>query len=74
MTEAERVIEILQLKSLDLEGGYYLQTYKSEVSTAIYYFLTSVPQSWASTLLSLYGDGGMNYFINTPISKTELLT
>jgi len=47
MLDAEGVIALLQLKPLAFEGGYYQQTYKSDFGTAIYYFLTSVPQSFS---------------------------
>lgn len=39
--DARELIDTLDLKPLEFEGGYYRETYRSESSTAIYYLLTA---------------------------------
>ncbi len=39
--EADALIAKLGLKPLEIEGGYFVETYRSSYSTAIYYLLTA---------------------------------
>lgn len=38
---SQELIDALDLRPLEFEGGYYRETYRTEASTAIYYLLTA---------------------------------
>ena len=40
MLTAKQVQELLKLRPLEVEGGYFAESYRSALSSAIYYMLT----------------------------------
>lgn len=84
----EKIIEILELEPLPIEGGLYLQTYVSSemipkkhlpdryatdkpFGTAIYYFITSNPDSFSS-LHMLPTDEIWHFYLGDPVELSEL--
>jgi predicted cupin superfamily sugar epimerase len=84
----ERIIKILQLEPLPIEGGLFRQTYVSSESikkehlpdrygsdkafgTAIYYLLTSDPDSF-SALHMLPTDEIWHFYLGDPVEMLEL--
>ena len=80
---AERIIEILDLKPLPVEGGYYRETYRSAevislpgryngtrlTGSAIYYLIT--PETFSS-LHKLAGDEIFHFYLGDPVEMLQL--
>ena len=75
---AEQLIAALQLRPLPLEGGYYRETYRSDlhlpnsgksVCTAIYYLLT--PDT-CSALHRLPADEVYHFYLGDPVEMLQL--
>jgi predicted cupin superfamily sugar epimerase len=45
---AARLIELLRLEPLPIEGGHFRQTWRSDAGTAIYYLLSDDPDSFSA--------------------------
>src|SRR6185436_19618827 len=45
---AARLIELLRLEPLPVEGGHFRQTWRPDAGTAIYYLLTDDPDSFSA--------------------------
>ena len=83
--DAQAIIELLKLKPLPIEGGYFRQTYAAErtidpgpahghprpISTAIYYLLTAEPQSF-SALHRLPTDEVFHFYLGSPVEMLLL--
>ncbi len=77
MTNAARLIELLGLQPLPLEGGYFRETYRSAVpfsgsksaGTAIYYLLT--PET-CSALHRLPTDEVFHLYLGGPVRMLQL--
>jgi predicted cupin superfamily sugar epimerase len=66
---AEQLIAFLDLKPLPREGGYYRETYRSPLSTAMYYLLT--PDT-CSALHRLPGDEVYHFYLGDPVEMLLL--
>lgn len=74
---ATSIIELLDLKPLPFEGGYYRETYRSDerfqhkrsLSTAIYYLLT--PET-RSTMHRLPADEMFHFYLGDPVAMLRL--
>lgn len=88
MLTAERLIELLELSPLPVEGGYFRQTWRSEetiasralparygraktLGTAIYYLLTSDPDSF-SALHRLPTEEVYHFYLGDPVEMLLL--
>jgi hypothetical protein len=81
--EADFLMELLNLRPLPMEGGYFVETYRStetvsaalrkdqdrSISTAIYYLLT--PESF-SALHKLPTDEIYHFYLGDPVEMLEL--
>jgi predicted cupin superfamily sugar epimerase len=66
---AADVIELLALQPLTFEGGYFRETYRSDFSTAIYFFLT--PDTF-SALHMLPSDEVYHFYAGDPVELVLL--
>lgn len=73
MLDAKELIELLHLKPLVFEGGFYRQTYSSESGTAIYFLLTDEPRSF-SVLHTLPHDEIWHFYAGSPVDLLVLYT
>jgi hypothetical protein len=64
MLSAQQIIERLGLAPLPVEGGFFKETYRSTISTAIYYLLTP---STCSLLHRLSGDEVYHFYLGDPV-------
>lgn len=69
MPTANDLIAALQLQPLPLEGGYYRETYRSPLSTAIYYLLTP---STFSAMHRLPSDEIFHFYSGSPVQMLQL--
>ena len=71
MLTAEKIIHLLELKPLPVEGGYYRETYRSgsSLATAIYYLLT--PDTF-SALHRLRSDEIYHFYLGDPVEMLLL--
>jgi uncharacterized protein len=63
---AARLIELLRLEPLPVEGGHFRQTWRSAAGTAIYYLLTDDPDSF-SALHRLPTDEIYHFYLGDPV-------
>jgi len=68
MLTAKQVQELLKLRPLEVEGGYFAESYRSALSSAIYYMLT--PDTF-SAMHRLKGDEVYHFYLGDPV---EMLT
>ena len=66
---AADVIRILALVPLPGEGGYFRETYRSALSTAIYYLLT---RDSFSAIHRLPGDEVFHFYLGDPVEMLQL--
>ena len=66
-----RLIELLRLERLPVEGGHYRQTWRSEAGTAIYYLLSDDPDSF-SALHRLPTDEIYHFYLGDPVEMLML--
>jgi predicted cupin superfamily sugar epimerase len=87
MLTASQMIELLDLQPLPVEGGHFRQTYRSRasvpaalapgdpgvrpMSTAIYYLLTSSPDSF-SAIHRLPSDEIYHFYLGDPVEMLQL--
>lgn len=67
---AEEVKILLKLQPHQNEGGFFVETYRSEYSTAIYYLLT--PETF-SALHRLPHDEIYHFYLGDPVELLQLL-
>lgn len=67
---AEEVKDLLKLQPHQNEGGFFVETYRSEYSTAIYYLLT--PETF-SALHRLPHDEIYHFYVGDPVELLQLL-
>ena len=71
MLTASRLIELLRLEPLPIEGGHFRQTWRSPAGTAIYYLLTDDPDSF-SALHRLPTDEVYHFYLGDPVEMLML--
>jgi len=69
MLTAKQVQELFKLQPLQPEGGYFAETYRSPLSTAIYYMLT--PDTF-SAMHRLKGDEIYHFYLGDPVEMLML--
>lgn len=69
MLTAKQVQELFKLQPLQPEGGYFAETYRSPLSTAIYYMLT--PDTF-SAMHRLKGDETYHFYLGDPVEMLML--
>jgi predicted cupin superfamily sugar epimerase len=69
MLTAKQVQELLTLQPLEVEGGYFSESYRSPYSTAIYYMLT--PETF-SAMHRLRGDEVYHFYLGDPVEMLML--
>ena len=69
MLTAKQVQELFKLQPLQPEGGYFAETYRSPLSTAIYYMLT--PDTF-SAMHRLRGDEIYHFYLGDPVEMLML--
>lgn len=69
---AKQIINLLDLKPLPVEGGFYKETFQGEngLYSAIYYLIT--PDSWSS-FHRLSGDELFHFYLGDPVDMLLLL-
>jgi predicted cupin superfamily sugar epimerase len=68
---AARVVELLGLAPLPVEGGLYRETWRSPAGSAIYYLLTAEPGSF-SALHRLPTDEVYHFYLGDPVEMLML--
>lgn len=68
---APRLIELLGLAWLPVEGGHYKETWRSPAGSAIYYLLTDEPDSF-SALHRLPTDELYHFYLGDPVDMLML--
>lgn len=71
MLTAARLIELLGLEPLPVEGGHYRETWRSPAGSAIYYLLTDEPDSF-SALHRLPTDEVYHFYLGDPVEMLML--
>jgi predicted cupin superfamily sugar epimerase len=71
MLTAARLIELLRLEPLPIEGGHFRQTWRSAAGTAIYYLLSDDPDSF-SALHRLPTDEVYHFYLGDPVEMLML--
>ncbi len=69
MLTAKQVQELFKLQPLQPEGGYFAESYRSPLSTAIYYMLT--PDTF-SAMHRLKGDEIYHFYLGDPVEMLML--
>ena len=69
MLTAKQVQELFKLQPLEPEGGYFAETYRSPLSSAIYYLLT--PETF-SAMHRLKGDEIYHFYLGDPVEMLML--
>jgi len=69
MLTAKQVQEFFKLQPLQPEGGFFAETYRSALSTAIYYMLT--PDTF-SAMHRLKGDEIYHFYLGDPVEMLLL--
>jgi len=69
MLTAKQVQEFFKLRPLQPEGGYFAESYRSPLSTAIYYMLT--PDTF-SAMHRLKGDEIYHFYLGDPVEMLML--
>ena len=69
MPTAAEIIHMLDLQPLPLEGGFFRETYRSPLKTAIYYLLT--PKTF-SALHKLPSDEIYHFYLGDPVEMLQL--
>jgi len=69
MLTAKQVQELFHLQPLQPEGGYFAETYRSALSSAIYYLLT--PDTF-SAMHRLEGDEVYHFYLGDPVEMLML--
>lgn len=69
MLSATEIIRMLELKPHPNEGGFFRETYRSPLSTAIYYLLT--PETF-SAMHKLPGDEIFHFYLGDPVEMLQL--
>ena len=69
MLTAKQVQELFKLQPLEPEGGWFAETYRSPVSSAIYYLLT--PDTF-SAMHRLKGDEIYHFYLGDPVEMLLL--
>ena len=67
--DAREIIEALNLKPHPLEGGFYIETHRSKLTTAIFYLLT--PESF-SEMHRLESDEIFHFYLGDPVEMLQL--
>ncbi len=65
----QELIDALDLRPLEFEGGYYRETYRSDASTAIYYLLTI---ETFSAMHRISGDEVFHFYAGDPVEMLQL--
>jgi len=68
---AARLIELLRLEPLPVEGGHFRQTWRSDAGTAIYYLLSDDPDSF-SAMHRLPTDEIYHFYLGDPVEMLLL--
>lgn len=68
---ATRLIQLLGLEPLPVEGGHYKETWRSPAGSAIYYLLTDEPDSF-SALHRLPTDEVYHFYLGDPVEMLML--
>lgn len=68
---AARLIELLRLEPLPVEGGHFRQTWRSAAGSAIYYLLSDDPDSF-SALHRLPTDEVYHFYLGDPVEMLLL--
>ena len=71
MLTAARLIELLRLEPLPVEGGHFRQTWRSDAGTAIYYLLSDDPDSF-SAMHRLPTDEIYHFYLGDPVEMLLL--
>lgn len=71
MLTAQRLIEVLGLAPLPIEGGHFRETWRSQAGSAIYYLLTDEPDSF-SALHRLPTDEVYHFYLGDPVDMLML--
>jgi predicted cupin superfamily sugar epimerase len=71
MLTAQRLIEVLGLEPLPIEGGHFRETWRSPAGSAIYYLLTDDPRSF-SALHRLPTDEVYHFYLGDPVEMLML--
>jgi uncharacterized protein len=66
---AKQIQDLLRLEPLQPEGGYFAETYRSALSSAIYYMLT--PDAF-SAMHRLKGDELYHFYLGDPVEMLML--
>lgn len=69
MSTAKQIQDLLKLEPLQPEGGYFAESYRSAVSSAIYYMLT--PDTF-SAMHRLKGDELYHFYLGDPVEMLML--
>ena len=69
--DAKRLIELLRLEPLPIEGGHFRQTWRSAAGTAIYYLLSDDADSF-SALHRLTSDEIYHFYLGDPVEMLML--
>jgi predicted cupin superfamily sugar epimerase len=69
MLTAKQIQELLKLQPLHPEGGHFAETYRSPLSSAIYYMLT--PETF-SAMHRLPGDEVYHFYLGDPVEMLLL--
>jgi len=69
MMSARQIQDLLKLQPLQPEGGYFAETYRSALSSAIYYLLT--PDTF-SAMHRLGGDEIYHFYLGDPVEMLML--
>jgi len=69
MLTAKQVQELFKLQPLEPEGGYFAETFRSPLSSAIYYMLT--PETF-SAMHRLKGDEIYHFYLGDPVEMLML--
>jgi uncharacterized protein len=71
MLTAKQVQDLLKLRPLEVEGGYFAESYRSALSSAIYYMLT--PDTF-SAMHRLKSDEIYHFYLGDPVEMLMLKT
>ncbi len=69
MLTAKQIQDLLKLQPLQPEGGYFAESYRSGLSSAIYYMLT--PETF-SAMHRLKGDEVYHFYLGDPVEMLML--
>src|SRR5262245_62207129 len=68
---ADDIVRLLDLQPLPGEGGLFRETYRSPLSTAIYYLLTP---NRVSLMHRVRGDEVFHFYLGDPVEMLQLRT